>query len=103
MFMKMLKNISKAEEKNIKCTSLDDINADIDRNDDMNEVGAIISEHNTLNSISALDMTLSENIVSENNIHQQSEIEVDSLQLDGETVRMVDEHIRKVYILYNNY
>ncbi|XP_015191821.1 PREDICTED: zinc finger protein 2-like [Polistes dominula] len=116
MFMEMLKEINKDETVRISEHSLEEvaemninrIQRNIDRiQSDIEEVqnhGSIVSHESgvtaihTMQVMDEMDLAGDEQVVTQEDIGQQDhDMEVTDIDcLDGETVRMVDEHIREV-------
>ena len=76
------------------------------RNEDVIEMAKKIEEIATPSTSPVLDMALSEDnksIAPHVLNHEETNIEVESIHLDRDTVRMVDEHIREVNFLLCNF
>lgn len=108
MFMEMLKEIGKEEVVHISehnLASVDDISR-IQRNlnnmqnniEDVQSHDAAESTIHTMQVIDEMDLDGGEQVVSQEEVGQQdADIQVTGIDcLDGDTVRIVDEHIREV-------
>ena len=110
MFMEMLKEITKQEQINmdhhLNIETIQNGMENIQSNIEEIQSHTTSNPHNsgetihTMQVMDEMDLAAGEQVVTQEEIaHQENELQVADIDcLDGETVRMVDEHIREVKI-----
>lgn len=98
MFTGMLKEITKQEDANMEHHLNIEIESNIEEIQSHGTTNQLTDEIHTMQIMDDMDLAGGEQVVTQEEIHHQDDdLEVTDIDcLDGETVRMVDEHIREV-------